>query len=398
MGPATLAVMHPLAKGPVRVLLVEDDEGDAMLVAEMLEDADESYELTRARSIRETLPLLIDGIQCVLVDLGLPDAEGLEAVELILKSAPGAALVVLTGLADKSRGLEAVAAGAQDYLVKGEVDGLLLGRAIRYAVQRRGADESSRQLLEAALYRGENARLMRGLLPRPLISDPALSHATRYRPSGRIAVVGGDYLDAVERPDGSVRAMIGDVSGHGPEEAALGVAMRVGWRALVVGGVPEEDVLPALNILCSQERAGDETFATMCDLTLAPDRTGARVRLAGHPPPLLFGGRLRFLTEVRPGPPLGIGDDPSWPAMDVELGSSWALFLYTDGLFEGRVLSGDRLGLEGLLEVAEGLSVGSAGIDDYLDRLLDHVESMNGGLLPDDVAMLALSPASKTWA
>ena len=72
----------------------------------------------------------------MLLDLGLPDASGLEGLRRLAARADGVALLVLTGLADEHRGAEAVAAGAQDYLVKGQVDGQLLTRAIRYAIGR----------------------------------------------------------------------------------------------------------------------------------------------------------------------------------------------------------------------------------------------------------------------
>ena len=80
-------------------------------------------------------------------------------------------MLVLTGLADEHRGTEAVAVGAQDYLVKGSIDGQLLTRAIRYAVERKRADESVRRLYASEARAAENARLERGLLPQPLVRN-----------------------------------------------------------------------------------------------------------------------------------------------------------------------------------------------------------------------------------
>jgi DNA-binding response OmpR family regulator len=127
----------------MRVLLVEDDEGDAFLVRELLLDAGSDVDLLRARSIAEAAAHLVDSsVDCVLLDLGLPDASGLDALRSVLELAPNIAVLVLTGLSDEHRGTEAVAVGAQDYLVKGSIDGQLLTRAIRYAVERKRADES----------------------------------------------------------------------------------------------------------------------------------------------------------------------------------------------------------------------------------------------------------------
>ena len=84
----------------------------------------------------------------------------------------------------------------------------------------------------------ENARLARGLLPSPLIFDPRLTVATRYRPGGGQLQLGGDFYDLIETPDGWLHALVGDVCGRGPDEAALGVCLRVAWRTMVLAGQP----------------------------------------------------------------------------------------------------------------------------------------------------------------
>src|SRR3989440_12479891 len=98
----------------------------------------------------EALPLL-GQVDCVLLDLGLPDASGLDGLRQLLRAGTGVAVCVLTGLADEHLGMAAVAEGAQDYLVKGRGDGILLSRAIRYAVERRRADDNVRRLRRAEL-------------------------------------------------------------------------------------------------------------------------------------------------------------------------------------------------------------------------------------------------------
>ena len=224
------------------------------------------------------------------------------------------AVVVLTGLADRSQGALAVASGAQDYLIKAEVDASLLGRSVRYAIERRRADLATRRLLEANLRREANARIQRGLLPRPLLRSDGLEVATVYRPGGGGDVLGGDFYDAVELEDGTLRAVIGDVCGHGPDEAALGVCLRIAWRTLVVAGTGAERVLPALDDLLVAERQRDETFVTVCDITVRPDRRTATVRLAGHPPPLLLHPAPEVWPDAVCGPPLGVVPGQTWPA------------------------------------------------------------------------------------
>ena len=106
---------------------------------------------------------------CVLLDLHLPDVQGIDAVTQLLAAAPSAPVVVLTGLAEESAGLAAVAAGAQDYLIKGQAPPDVFGRAIRYAAQRKQVEQASAALQVSALRAEENARLERALLPTPLI-------------------------------------------------------------------------------------------------------------------------------------------------------------------------------------------------------------------------------------
>ena len=130
--------------------------------------------------------------------------------------------------------------------MRAELDGSLLHRAIRYAVERKRADISQRQLAESRLRSRENARLQRGLLPVPLLEGSWLRFASRYRPGRRRSLLGGDFYDVVRSPDGTVHAMIGDVCGHGPDEAALGVALRIAWRALTFAGLSGEELLGSL--------------------------------------------------------------------------------------------------------------------------------------------------------
>ncbi|MGH9295770.1 MAG: response regulator, partial [Acidimicrobiales bacterium] len=207
------------------LLLIEDDRGDALLVRSLLEDVDEADRLVWVADLESGLASLAAGPDCVLLDLGLPDAKATEALEKVIELAPDAAVVVFTGLDDEARGLDAIAAGAQDYVIKGSTDGPMLSRAIRYAIERKRAVNTARRLREAELRAQENLRIERGLLPRPLLRTETVRCMTLYRPGGDQALLGGDFFDVVELDDGTIRAMIGDVAGHGPDEAALGVRL-----------------------------------------------------------------------------------------------------------------------------------------------------------------------------
>jgi len=387
------------APGQMQVLLIEDDDGDALLVQELLLEARAAVTLRRARSMAEARPLLPEAT-CVLLDLGLPDTRELQGVRWLQEHMPQVAVVVLTGLADEHLGEEAVRAGAQDYLVKGQVDGSLLNRVIRYAVERRRSEEVQRQLREAQIVARENARLERGLLPSPLLSDPRLTVASRYQAGGGQTLLGGDFYDLVETSDGWAHAVVGDVCGRGPEEAALGVCLRVAWRTMILAERPMAEVLSAVQQVLEHERQEERLFATLCMVSVAPDRSYARVHLAGHPPPLLITADGVRELQAPVCPPPGIAHARDWPVSDVVLGDSWSLLIYTDGLIEGRIGPGpERLGSDGLTELIEKHlhATRSAGKwerrtrdERLLDRLVDHVRELNGGDLDDDMAMLVL--------
>ena len=146
---------------------------------------------------------------------------------------------MLTGLAEENAGLAAVAAGAQDYLIKGQAAPHAFGRAIRYAAQRKHVEQASAALRVSEVRAEENARLERGLLPTPLLRTDGIEVVARYRPGREQSLLGGDFYDVVETADGTVHAVIGDVAGHGPAEAATGVCLRVAWRSLVLAGMPD---------------------------------------------------------------------------------------------------------------------------------------------------------------
>ncbi|MFC5290357.1 PP2C family protein-serine/threonine phosphatase [Actinokineospora guangxiensis] len=382
------------ARDVVNVLLVEDDAGDALLVEELLSDGDAEVRLTTVRTVAEARHCLEGqhGQHCVLLDLDLPDATGLEALR-VLDGPEGVAVVVLTGRSDAQLGVAAVAAGAQDYLLKGEVDGDLLARVIRYAVGRVRAEDMQRQLREERLLAMEKARLERGLLPSPLLDDPRLQADFRYQPGRQRALLGGDFYDVVQSADGTVHAMVGDVCGHGPDEAALGVYLRVAWRTMVLASRPVDEVFNTMQRILVHERHLDGLFATICTLSVAPDRETAELRMAGHPAPVLLTPDGATLLSAPIGIPLGVVESASWAARTVELGPQWSVLMFTDGLIEGRVGEGpERLGPERLAGLAGRFAAeGGDWRATLLDDLVRAVCELNRGDLVDDVAALMLT-------
>ena len=383
--------------GSYRILLVEDDAGDALLVQELLADTDLRYDLRRAHTLAEALADLREqAADCVLLDLNLPDASGTPFVSAVQDAVPAAAVIVLTGLAESHVGARAVANGAQDYLLKGQVDAQLLHRAIRYAVHRKHAERANTELRENRQRAAENARLERGLLPPPLLCSAAVTATTRYLPARERALLGGDFMDVVQTADGTVHAIIGDVSGHGADEAALGVCLRISWRSLVLAGLTGVPLLDLLEQVLVAERPRTELFATCCTITLNPALAKATILLAGHHEPLLAHcgeDSQRQIEQVRAKHGVALGLLPGcrgWDSTTVDLPRSGALLLFTDGLIEGYCGSGvDRLGVTGLIDLIANAPNPEAG--PLLDHLMTTTRQLNAERHADDLAILHLA-------
>jgi len=405
-GGPTLAAPAPRATGPLdsttnlTLLVIEDDPAASLGVPDMLDAAGKPIRIRTARNLTEAERLLTDDVHCILLDLALPVSgraaagdDELATLKHVLRLAPQHAVLALTASGDAERGAEAVRVGAQDYLFRDELDGRLLSRAIRYAVERKRSDKAERRLTESKLRAQENARLERGLLPTPLLEGSPLRFAARYRPGRSRALLGGDFYDTVRTPDGTVHAMIGDVCGHGPDEAALGVELRIAWRALTFAGLCGDELLSTLQQVLEHERENDEIFATVCTVDIAPDGRRAGLCLAGHPSPLIArpGRPAELLPYENNGPALGLVPHARWPRMQVELGAAWSLMLYTDGLIEGHIGAGkERLGQDGMVDmVRRQLAQGLEG-EELLRAAVSEVRELNGGELADDVAVLML--------
>ncbi|HEY2705006.1 MAG TPA: EAL domain-containing protein [Candidatus Dormibacteraeota bacterium] len=211
-----------------RILLIEDNVGDARLVALMLgEGGDTPFELQHVDHLDAAWDCL-PGAGCVLVDLSLPDADGLEAVERLQLLAPELPIIVLTGRDDLGLAIEALQKGAQDYLIKGRVDGQLLNRALRYAIERKRAEialahqalhdpltglpnralfvDRLEQALVRNLRRSSTIAVLFVDLDRFKVVNDSLGHAA----GDRVLSVLGERLCSVLRPGDTVARFGGD--------------------------------------------------------------------------------------------------------------------------------------------------------------------------------------------
>jgi len=250
-----------------------------------------------------------------------------------------------------------------------------------------GAERAAIAVEHARSYereRGLAELLQDHLLPDQLPRIPGLEMAARYRPSERLAQVGGDWYDAIPLPDGRLGLVIGDVVGHGVPAAALMAELRAALRAYAIAETSSPArVVSLLNGLFASTHR--KMVATL--LYMIVDAEGTRVRFAsaGHPPPLLAGpdGEQRFLAH-HAGTPLGVSAHAAYEDFDGELEAGGTLLLYTDGLVERRGEPIDR----GLERLASSLASAPAA----LDRMCAHVlrRADDGSGLEDDTALVAV--------
>jgi len=135
-----------------RILVIEDNPGDARLLREMFNEVPAERTLSQVGTLREAeAHLAAHQVDLILLDLGLPDSQGLDAVRRARAAAPRVPLVVLTGFDDEALAAQALKEGAQDYLIKGEIDAKSLLRALRYAIERTAMEERHFTETERAL-------------------------------------------------------------------------------------------------------------------------------------------------------------------------------------------------------------------------------------------------------
>jgi DNA-binding response OmpR family regulator len=157
----------------IRILLIEDDQADAFLIREMLREPITGGTAATGDIAIQHVTRLDDGIRLagedafdiIISDLGLPDSQGMDTVRKLASGVKYLPFVVLTGLADHELGLEAVNRGAQDYLVKGQVNGEMLVRSIRYAIERKRIENEKEQVIAELQEALAKVKLLSGFIP-----------------------------------------------------------------------------------------------------------------------------------------------------------------------------------------------------------------------------------------
>ena len=236
-------------------------------------------------------------------------------------------------------------------------------------------------------------RLELGLMPTLAVKPRGLEVVSLYRPGEHSLALSGDFIDVLDRGEEGVAVICGDVSGHGPNPAALGAMLRVSWQALCESGADPLTVVESLKAVLLRERRSPNTFATLCLAWIDPARDELRLMNLGHPVPLLIADEVGPLNAP-PAPPLGTFDWPIEEPQIIALPARWQLFFYTDGLIEGRLSPGshERYGERRLVENLQVLAC--ERIDGHcIERLISAIEAGGGQPFADDVAVMLIAKA-----
>jgi serine phosphatase RsbU (regulator of sigma subunit) len=254
------------------------------------------------------------------------------------------------------------------------------------------------ELARAAASAIENARLHQSqsriaqtlqssLLTTDIPEIPGADVVVRYRPAGEGALVGGDFYDVFEAGEDSWAVALGDVSGKGPEAAAVTGLVRYTVRAAIVRDVKPSSVLEAVNRQILRQNVPRFCTAAVARADLTSGGLRLLVSCAGHPPPLVYRREQRVESLECIGTLLGVWPDPELVDVPVELRPGDAIVFYTDGIIERfeRAGRGGDAQLVALIWETEG---GQA--ERIADRIYEDAAKVEGEEPMDDMALVVV--------
>ncbi len=353
-------------KQTVRVCLVDDDEDYFVITRDLLSEiASYSFEVvwidTYERALAEIPHSRFD---VLLFDFRLGARNGLDLLRKIIASGIGAPVIMLTGQGDREIDLEAMKAGAADYLVKGKFDSTQLERSIRYSMDRfatlemlrasRDSLRSTTKQLEMALKsindELETARcVQKSLLPPTGDPLPGVQFSGVYLPCGAI---GGDMYDVVKMDEKHVAFLVLDVCGHGVPAALITAMAKVSFTRCILRNRSPQWIFTQVNAeLCRFMPEGRYVTGFLAVLDLEKGKlTFSR---AGHPPALhasASGGRT--VNNLSTGAPLiGCFTDSQFEESSVPVSSGDMIVFYTDGVAESVNQSNERYPMKAMEDI-----------------------------------------------
>src|SRR5258705_1964154 len=408
--PATTEAPPAAQAAPLRVLVIEDNLVDARLIQIMVSDAGgHAFEIERADRLSLGLQRLkSEKFDIVLLDLSLPDSHGLSTFARVHQEFPQIPIIVMSGLDDERVAVNAVHEGAQDYLVKGQVSGPLLVRAMRYAMERmRTADQLSgyaeelrarNKQMEADFNMAAESRQV--FLPQQYptfprsakLEESALQFYHRYIPA---AAVGGDFFTVYPVNNTTAGVFMCDVMGHGMRAALVTAILRglveqlmpITWDA----GKLLTDVNHSLHTIL--RRTDHPMMSTAFYMMIDCSSSEFQFANAGHPSPLRVrkDGSVAALRTIDPrhGPALGLFGESVYPTCRCPVSASDRILIFTDGLYEAEGANEEEYSLDRLIgAVKQRVHLPMPQLfDELLKEIQDFIRTRE---FHDDVCLLGL--------
>ncbi len=316
----------------VKILLVEDDPDDVWVMRSLLGDRwDGPFELVHVELLSAGLARSAnDTFDVVLLDLALPDRQGLETFLAMHAHADGIPIVVLSGYDDEMTAMKAVQAGAEDYLVKGQVSDQLLVRSIRYAIERNRRSRAEEALRATSEEFRVAQEIQQRLFPEEAPSLEGFDIAGALYPARATA---GDYYDYIPMLEQCLGIVVGDVSGHGMGPALIMSETRACLRTLAQSYFDVGDILSRANRVLAAD-TGEFHFVTLAMARLDPRTRSMVYASSGQRGYLLRCGDATTTLDST-SLPLGVRADtivPTAPPLELQPGEIVTFF--TDGVFE----------------------------------------------------------------
>ena len=337
-----------MAERRIRLLLVEDDPDDVWMMRNLLGDRwDEPFDMVHVELLSAAVERLAEeSYDIILLDLTLPDSQGLETFFAMHAQADETPIVVLSGCNDEQIAVKAVQAGAQDYLVKGQVNDHILIRSIRYAIERGRryrAEEAVRDTSEEFRAAQE---IQQRLYPNKPPELPGFEIAGALFSAKSTA---GDYFDFIPMLDGCLGVVLGDVSSHGMGPALLMSETRACLRTLAEIHDDVGKILTHANRLLATD-ASEQHFVTLAMVRLDPRDRSMVYASAGQRGYLLHSG-LDVTVLDSTSLPLGVRAETVVPtAASIALQPGDLLTFFTDGVVEAESPGRVRFGVARALQ------------------------------------------------
>jgi serine phosphatase RsbU (regulator of sigma subunit) len=390
-------------KPAVRVCLVDDDEDYYVITRDLLAEIPsytfditwiDSYDL----ALREIPGKSFD---VLLFDYRLGAQNGLDLLRQMVARGIGLPVIMLTGQGDREIDLEAMKAGAADYLVKGKIDSVQLERSIRYSMDRfatleelrrsRDSLKNTTQQLQLALQsindELETARcVQKSLLPQTADPFPGVQFSGVYLPCGAI---GGDMYDVVKIDDSHVAFLVLDVCGHGVPAALITAMAKVSFTRCILKNDSPRSVFTQVNAeLCRFMPEGRYVTGFLAVLDL--EKKELTFSRAGHPPALHARVESQAVNYLTTGAPLiGCFPDSLFEEASVSVSAGDTIVFYTDGIPETLNKTNERYSMK----IVENLLLTLKGkpASDISSAIIESLRTFTGSIpQADDVTVLVV--------